>query len=462
MWDKQTCLNLVVTDCSDHEKYTERQKLNLAVSSKPFAELFNLLISNYERYLELRRQLESISVGKDSLNRVLVAASSAFNSKVIITILSQGLRVIESSAYDSRFESVSRKQADGIQYLDYQPRFIFDTAKAESTVTFRMEPILAGDSPLGYLVFETDAGLSIPDGFVKLLLHYTAIHMSGTRKISSIGEGQLTKLLSDIFSFQSKDSDSIYQRLSSLTHKIGRYIRFVIISSSSGSELPQTFIEDLKMIFPNCNMAPYENFVIVLLSVPDHLHRYIFDEKAFNDLLKKYNAYAIISRTSNMVLGLRTVYLQSKEMLDMIGPMDLTKGARFTHFEDISDYYRVYLCASCFREHYGHNMLVYLSHPIIAKIIRYDNANGTDLFDVLSIYLENDCNVAKTADIMHFHRNTILNKVTKICQTFNIDMDNSKLKEDLDYSCLIARYTMHLNHVDNKNSLFFVDDRQNQ
>lgn len=76
----------------------------------------------------------------------------------------------------------------------------------------------------------------------------------------------------------------------------------------------------------------------------------------------------------------------------------------------------------------------------VGALEKYDKENGTDLLFTLRQYLENDCNLNKTAQIMYVHGNTLRYRFNKIEEVLDIDFKNTNDLMQL-YICLyIANY----------------------
>lgn len=58
----------------------------------------------------------------------------------------------------------------------------------------------------------------------------------------------------------------------------------------------------------------------------------------------------------------------------------------------------------------------------IGVLIQSDESHGTDYIPFLKVYLENDCNITKTAEKQFLHRNTVVYKVKKISELLDSDI----------------------------------------
>lgn len=110
-------------------------------------------------------------------------------------------------------------------------------------------------------------------------------------------------------------------------------------------------------------------------------------------------------------------------------------------------YYIIDLCAQKYMELHHHNDLIYLIHPSIIKICRYDAQHKSNLRDVLYYYLLSGCNLNRTAQAIYMHRNTILNKLNKISEIAEIPLEDGYTRHRMIMSCLIMRYYEEYIHM---------------
>lgn len=87
--------------------------------------------------------------------------------------------------------------------------------------------------------------------------------------------------------------------------------------------------------------------------------------------------------------------------------------------------YEDYLC-----EHIGkiiseQNDLADFCHPVIQKLIAYDNAHKTSLLEAYLQYVDTP-NIA--AKILYIHRNTLFYRINRIRELFEIDLNNGDIR----------------------------------
>ncbi|MFV0528516.1 MAG: PucR family transcriptional regulator [Lachnospiraceae bacterium] len=62
---------------------------------------------------------------------------------------------------------------------------------------------------------------------------------------------------------------------------------------------------------------------------------------------------------------------------------------------------------------------VHACHPLVRTLWQQKSEHKDDMFDTLQVYLENDCSVSRTADLLFIHRNTIVYRTKKLHELFN-------------------------------------------
>lgn len=72
-----------------------------------------------------------------------------------------------------------------------------------------------------------------------------------------------------------------------------------------------------------------------------------------------------------------------------------------------------------------------LQHPALQILQKQDADNSGELYQTLYIYLRNCCNMARTARILHLHRNSLLYRLNQIRELTGIDFDSEDCREHL-------------------------------
>ena len=80
--------------------------------------------------------------------------------------------------------------------------------------------------------------------------------------------------------------------------------------------------------------------------------------------------------------------------------------------------------------HYGSSLLPprHLCHPALVVLHGYDKANGTDLLKTLEVYVQENCNAVTAAGELYIHRNTFYQRMNKIRELVNLNLDDPNVR----------------------------------
>lgn len=455
-WNGECNLQLVIADCRDAGKYSSfarhpaADRLQLVASSLPLAELHNRLFLNLNLYNKWKQRLEAVEAGKGSLRKLLETAVELLDFQLSLYVLSPGFRLIESCVVEISTDRISRRLETSGFLTDSQIRELVDSVSKEKRTVYQLEPIKSGQEQLGYLLVVRDMDRSVPECLIRVLLQHIVMHLDKPDNFIPLEMRQLMNLFEDIFVTIPKDEAAIHRRLQSLPFRLQPFKRLLVVAPAGkevGNRLLFQIATELRQFFPHHNIAPCEKYVLVLLSGPNFLYRPEFDEKKFQSFLHKYDAYAIASVAVVFIRGMRTAYLQCREMLRMLPELDILGGKRYTLFEDVAGYYRVHLCAISSMDLYGHDKTVYLGHPAVPELMRYDRMHGTDYYNIAYAYINNECSIVKTAEETNYHRNTIINKLEKIKNQVGINLDDKNLRREMLFAFQLIRYAERVQKI---------------
>ena len=223
----------------------------------------------------------------------------------------------------------------------------------------------------------------------------------------------------------------------------------MIAFEQTEENIPWNFIlNQLEPLFPNSNMTVYQRDLIILAKKNHHQQTLTLDYEKFTQLLSNYRAYAAVGNYSKFLLSLHSLYVQTKAALPLGMVFRESEEERVFLYEKYSIYHMVALCADAFYNTYHNKNLIYLCHPALIALERYDKKYGNNLKDVLYLYLTNDRNSAKTAKDLFIHRNTMLYKINKIEEIIGQSLDDHLLRERLLFSFHVLEYIDKMLHQD--------------
>ncbi|WP_124067101.1 helix-turn-helix domain-containing protein [Clostridium sp. E02] len=201
-------------------------------------------------------------------------------------------------------------------------------------------------------------------------------------------------------------------------------------------------LEELNIFFPETNIFPYKNHIIILYSQDNRPTSTLsFSYDSFSSILHKYHMNAGISNACRYPHMYPTLYHTSLSTLDLgIKISSFRINNRIYQYENFSTFYMIDLCVKEFVRIHGHSDIIYLVSPCIIELYRYDIKHNADLLSTLFHYLLNGCNITNTSKSLYMHRNTLFNKLKKINSIISSPLDNGRTQFKLLMSCFVVTY----------------------
>ncbi|MCC8059817.1 MAG: helix-turn-helix domain-containing protein [Clostridiales bacterium] len=443
---------------------------NIIVCTLDIFDLYNHINIMLQNYLHWSHSLrEALCAGND-LSELLNLAAGMIRSQIYI--LNPGCKLIAASArryfpdplgaqlrdlgylpYDSvhKLQEIrdTSPQTQGCSYatLGGVSYYLYDI----SHQSFPIATVLMAASPQITDIDFCHLLIDFSEAVSNLLIEEQEIVVSQNAVCASfirdIAEGTLT------------ESTEIQERVRALPFPMKPFYGFVLIRFDEDTTPQKPFgilIQQLDELFPETNITVYQNDIVVLHSQCERpVVRMNFDYDKLSLLLERFHAHAGIGNTTRDLIRMRTQYLLARETL-RLGLSQIRAGSalrpramddRLYAYEDYSIYYIIDLCARKYMEEHGHTDIVYLMHPSIIKLARYDVAHKTNLRDLLFYYLLCGCSLNRTASLMYMHRNTVMNKLNKINEIIGIPLDGGFVRHRLIISCLVYRYYSDYMHM---------------
>ncbi|ETA81887.1 PucR family transcriptional regulator [Youngiibacter fragilis] len=248
-------------------------------------------------------------------------------------------------------------------------------------------------------------------------------------------------IIQDLTSEETPDLDALQLRIKQLKIKPKPYMRLVVTEFARRLGYTEdSVLKEAHRIFPNDNMTFHDHYLIVMITGDTSVFPLKYVKDAFELFLKKYDGRAIISRPSSRTRGLRVFYFQSLHTLKLAWRLNTDPESRSELFSRYCVYHVIDVCSQYISEVDKSSDIIYLCHPGIVEISRYDRAYNSNLRQVLFTYLLNDRNIAKTSKELFMHRNTTIYKINKIEELIGEDLSDGYLRFQLIFSCLLIRF----------------------
>ncbi len=234
----------------------------------------------------------------------------------------------------------------------------------------------------------------------------------------------------------------IRDALSHMPYPVDAFVQVGVITFDGSSGIPYNYLlARLREIFPNTNIAVYRKDVVILLSYAQRTFRPELPGRAsLTALLERYGGFLALSNGTRKLESLSSMFLLARRTATLGQALRNAPKERIFFHEDYSVYCIIDLCVQRYMEFKGNDDVLYLIHPAVIHLTRYDRDHHSSLRDVLYYYLINDRNLVKTAAATYMHRNTVINKVNKIMELLDLDLEDGNLRQRLILSCQFIRY----------------------
>ena len=435
----------------------------LIVTSLPLTTLYNQL-THIILQCEDWQKLLSDGV-KKGLKPLLQSATTHFGISVCLLTpnLSPVLRSIRDEeqtlmAFDSEDQAL-RSQIPLSQLLKESEQAgngtVVSTPRRNGYL-YALAPISRGQTVLGYLFACFNGGTSTLKNLLYVMTPIVARLILDDEWQSS-GSETFQALAAQFLGEKPDDLDKLELKLRHLPNQPRRFMRGIIIRliDEDGQASP-VFPQNLRQLFhavqnffPQDNAAVLEDCVYVMTSDerPDSPIT-ICDDDAFEKLLLKHGAYAMVSNPSQRLQGVRVLFFQCFQILPAAVSIRFQEesGHRCLRFDRYSPYYIIWLCERSAKQNMGSDDILYLCHPAVLTLTRYDRAFNSNLRDTLFTFLINDRSISETSRKMFMHRNTTIYKLNKIQELINDNLENPYTRHQLILSSMIVRYVEQYQH----------------
>lgn len=199
---------------------------------------------------------------------------------------------------------------------------------------------------------------------------------------------------------------------------------------------------DLINLFQRAWTVYDKQYIVIIVDAEpyENIHDYC-NSKLFLKFLNEHNFKAGVSDIFIDISFLPECYGQAKKALQF--------SELFNKKETIAcyDYYKITeMLVSLPKE----NLITNFCSNHIQKILRYDETNNTQYLLTLYHYLKTGKSINLTANALFVHKNTVVYRISRIKELFNIDFDNSHDNIQMYLSCFMILYKDILKIIKNE------------
>ncbi len=307
-------------------------------------------------------------------------------------------------------------------------------------------PIRRGVSILSFLVVITNEDSNhMMNHYLKLLQNALKSRIPAPSPESALYyRVEFEQLVHDLINMNISTSEEIDQRFQGLFINSKLHFSCMVIKYNSEVDSIRPInpmIAALQKIFPDGLFCIYKHTIVSFLPEAQDTDP-AFSFEALQKLLKRWNASAGLSTPTSHRDQFRTFYIMAVKALHFgaIFGNALGNASSIYHYEDYRIYHMVDMCRDGFVDLYHHENLIYMCDPLVIRLYLYDRKHKSNYLTILITYLELNCNLAQSARLLNYHRNTMLKKLDKIESILKISLDNFNLSQSVLFSHKILRY----------------------
>ncbi len=458
----ENCI-LISAGTSETLQNAPRRNVILIITTLPLTTLHNRL-SQGLLYCDEWKNVLTRNAGK-GIKPFLQTASRYF--EISICLLTSNLRPAIRSIQenDEAFMNFSSREflenPDSpfqllIDQLDHSKQNTVVSTPRRNGYVFALIPVTRNHTVLGYLLACTSNRTSLLENILYVMAPLAAELMLEDDWYQA-GKDTFQSLAAQFLGDSPEDLDVLERKLKQLPNHPKRFMRGIIIRTidDTGQPLPiypqefRRMFHDIQAMFPLDNTALLDECIYIMSSDerPDSPIT-ITENEAFCALLQQYHAYAMVSNPSQRLQGVRVLFHQCFHILPAAVAIrfDDEQELRCLRFDRYAPYYIIRLCEQAASREMGVNDILYLCHPAILTLTRYDRAYNSNLRDTLFTFLMNDRSISETSRKMFMHRNTTIYKLNKIQELINDNLENPYTRHQLILSCMIIRYVEQYQH----------------
>ena len=248
------------------------------------------------------------------------------------------------------------------------------------------------------------------------------------------------EIVSDLINRKAGSTDEVYEKLKTLKFPVFRYTTCIVIEFEHSKKVNLGDItQKMDEVFPGSVFSGYKNDFLAFVPAKESAEVPVFDRDDMDSFLKKHSAYMAIAQPISNLLSLPTMYQDCKRSIKfgrIYSPNKNYFFAKNFFFEKIVD-----LCMNPANDDYHNKNVAYICDPGVITLQRYDNAHGTNLTNVLYNYLMAGQSIAECSRKMYIHRNTLINKLTKIEDILHQSLDDPYFMYKMFYSFQVLEYS---------------------
>ena len=241
-------------------------------------------------------------------------------------------------------------------------------------------------------------------------------------------------LISDLILGKLTDREIIQSRLEYVGWTMKR-IKYLLLVHWDGDEksinLRDACIASLGRIFPDGRYTADGSYMVVMFSTGEELNIRSPELDEVRRQLERTNQKGVLSLPFSELTDAAYRYRQTRDILDLNRRLD--RRSLFLLAESSSIELMISQAGLKYR-------LMDYCHPLVRRLMDYDEHAGRDYSDTLRAYIETGRSFTKAAEKLHMHRNSVIYRMRQIEELLDYDFSRDEYLFHLELSFRILDY----------------------
>jgi len=436
----------------------------LVTQNLGYKKLVNLILNTFEKYQSYDVQFEKMMSREASLQNFIDLATDVIEMPLCMIDMNHNTLAI-SSKLDSPEDPLWDAMKQGYGYNHYEvvrqsePKIHEMQSPYTSTVEMisnisghyiRVSTLFSGHRAIGTIGIHKTGDFALPfEKHTIQLFHFIVKKLQKRLNLlSEIKESRgkfYEQFILDIIAGKVVESYDIDKGLSKLGIKRNNYYQMGYISFKKDTirtDYHFAMMDYLEIILPNSKCVMTNSNILVLFS----MERCLSLSEPLNSKLENFldtnECICIISPVFNSLENLSKILQLINEALPYV---------KFNGKDQKNIYYfHDYTAEYCIQHALNNNRFATSYHPQLQLLIEYDQANDTDYFETLKLYLRSNCNTTLVSKLLYIHRNSLQYRMNRIEDILKGDLADWRYRRNLLVSYEIYDYIMNSKNIEGK------------
>jgi len=207
---------------------------------------------------------------------------------------------------------------------------------------------------------------------------------------------------------------------------------FLLSSREAFTSISDAICKQLKKLIPNSEVFKHEDRIVAVINVG----------QATSDLTEILHSFTPYMRDMNMRAGVSNILGGIKNLVNIYKQADiaLRTGMRlWSHF-----WIHRFCCVAPYyvlEQSISELSVEAVCSPKIMELLRYDALHKTEYYHTVKAYLECNLNLARTSEVLFIHRTTLLYRLDRIKQLFDLNFNDPLERMYYQLSISLISYT---------------------